>query len=352
MAKTTILKSSLDLLYYSGASQVLRPIFGGLGAIFMLHHVRPGGGRQQGFAPNSGLEVTPEFLDAVITFVKLRGYDLVSMAEAVQRIRKTNPEKKPFVTFTLDDAYRDNLVHARQVFRKHHCPFTIFASPAIQDGTCELWWRGLEAVIAGNTKVSADIGSLKLRLDTVNDVQKQSAWLQLYWPVRQLEQKRQRIWIREFCETNRVDLGAICRAEAMNWDELREISKDPFCTIGAHTVNHFAVAQLNETDARFELAESRRRIAKEIGLMPKFFAYPYGDASSASSRDFRFSADAGYEAAVTTRKGLIFSGHRDHLQALPRLSLAGEFQKLRYVDVLLSGSAFALWNGFRQLNVA
>jgi peptidoglycan/xylan/chitin deacetylase (PgdA/CDA1 family) len=112
------------------------------------------------------------------------------------------------------------------------------------------------------------------------------------------------------------------------------------------------VAQLNETDARFELVDSRRRIAKEIGLMPKFFAYPYGDASSASSRDFRFAADAGYEAAVTTRKGLIFSGHRDHLQALPRLSLAGEFQKLRYVDVLLSGSAFAFWNGFRQLNVA
>jgi peptidoglycan/xylan/chitin deacetylase (PgdA/CDA1 family) len=84
----------------------------------------------------------------------------------------------------------------------------------------------------------------------------------------------------------------------------------------------------------------------------RFLAYPYGDASSASPRDFRLVADAGYEAAVTTRKGLIFSGHRDHLTALPRLCLAGHFQKLRYVDVLLSGSAFALWNGFRQVNVA
>ena len=352
MAKTTILKTSLDMLYYSGASQALRPIFGGLGAIFMLHHVRPGGGHQQGFAPNSGLEVTPEFLDAVITFVKLRGYDLVSLDEAVRRIRKNNPEKKPFVTFTLDDAYRDNLVHARPVFRKHHCPFTIFASPAIQDGTCELWWRGLEAVIAGNTKVNADIGSLRLSLDTVSDVQKQSAWLQLYWPVRRLGQKQQRIWIREFCETNRVDLSAICRAQAMTWDELREISADPLCTIGAHTVNHYALAQLSQADATYELVESRRRIAVELGNAPKFFAYPYGDAASAASRDFRLVANAGYEAAVTTRKGLIFSGHRDHLTALPRLSLAGEFQKLRYVDVLLSGSAFAFWNGFRQLNVA
>jgi peptidoglycan/xylan/chitin deacetylase (PgdA/CDA1 family) len=352
MAKTTILKTSLDMLYYSGASQVLRPIFGGLGAIFMLHHVRPGGGLQMGFAPNSGLEVTPEFLDAVISFVKTRGYDLVSMAEAVQRIQENNRERKPFVVFTLDDAYRDNLVHARPVFRKHHCPFTIFASPAIQDGTCELWWRGLEAVIAGNTKVSARIQALKVQFDTISDAQKQSAWLQLYWPVRQLEQKQQRIWIKDFCDTNRVNLSAICRAEAMTWDELREISKDLLCTIGAHSVNHYAVAQLNEADATYELVESRRRIGEELGKAPKYFAYPYGDASSASPRDFKLAADAGYEAAVTTRKGLIFSGHRDHLTALPRLSLSGGFQKLRYVDVLLSGSAFALWNGFKQLNVA
>ena len=173
MAKSTILKTSLDMLYYSGASQVLRPIFGGLGAIFMLHHVRPGGGLQMGFAPNSGLEVTPDFLDAVICFVKMRGYDLVSMDEAVERIQESNPKRKPFVVFTLDDAYRDNFVHARPVFRKHHCPFAIFASPAIQDGTCELWWRGLEAVIAGNTRVSAKIKSLKVQFNTVSDVQKQ-----------------------------------------------------------------------------------------------------------------------------------------------------------------------------------
>jgi peptidoglycan/xylan/chitin deacetylase (PgdA/CDA1 family) len=352
MAKTSILKTSLDMLYYSGASQVLRPIFGGLGAIFMLHHVRPGGGVRSGFAPNSGLEVTPEFLDSVIALVKERGYDLVDMAEAVRRVRENSTRSAPFAVFTLDDAYRDNLVHARPIFRKHNCPFTIFASPAIQDGTCELWWRGLEAVIAGNTQVDAKIQSTALQFKTVSDAQKQMAWQQLYWPVRQLEQKQQRVWIKQFCEANRVDLGAICRAEAMTWEELREIAKDPLCTIGAHTINHYAVAQLDEIEAAEQLVESGRRLARELGYRPKYFAYPYGDAASAGPRDFKLASAAGYEAAVTTRKGLIFSGHADHLTALPRLSLSGDFQKLRYVDVLLSGSAFALWNGFKQLNVA
>jgi peptidoglycan/xylan/chitin deacetylase (PgdA/CDA1 family) len=346
---SAVLKTSLDVLYYSGASQALNSVLSGMGAIFMLHHVRPHGVARHGFAPNAGLEIAPHFLDAVIRHVVGKGYDLVSLGEAVLRVKGAERSARPFAVFTLDDGYEDNFIHAWPVFRRHECPFTIFVAPAIIDGTCELWWYGLEAVIAGAPHIKGDLDGGGFEFDTLSDAGKQAAFKRLYWAIRNLPEHRQRQWIRQFCGHYGVDLEAQCRSAAMTWDELRQIAADPLCTIGAHTINHYALARLRREEALSEVVTSRSRLAEELGRAPDFFAYPYGDPGSAGPRDFDLIREAGFTAAVTARKGLIFSAHKDHLTALPSLSLNGAYQKLRYVDVLLSGSAVALWNGFRRV---
>ena len=62
MNKETIFRSALNTIHYSGFGRLAGPVFKGQGAYLMLHHILPGGGLQQGFAPNAGLEITPEFL--------------------------------------------------------------------------------------------------------------------------------------------------------------------------------------------------------------------------------------------------------------------------------------------------
>ena len=41
LLRNTVIRAGLEALYFSGAHYLLRPIFAGVGAIFMLHHVRP-----------------------------------------------------------------------------------------------------------------------------------------------------------------------------------------------------------------------------------------------------------------------------------------------------------------------
>jgi peptidoglycan/xylan/chitin deacetylase (PgdA/CDA1 family) len=80
----------------------------------------------------------------------------------------------------------------------------------------------------------------------------------------------------------------------------------------------------------------------ELGRPCRHFAYPYGDPGSAGERDYRLTAEAGFASAVTTRRGLIKAKHKDVPTGLPRLSLNGDYQDVRYLDALLTGLPFAM----------
>jgi peptidoglycan/xylan/chitin deacetylase (PgdA/CDA1 family) len=66
----------------------------------------------------------------------------------------------------------------------------------------------------------------------------------------------------------------------MTWDQVREIASDPLCTIGAHTINHYAVARLEPADVIREAELSRERIEQEIGVRPVSFVVYYVKDSS------------------------------------------------------------------------
>ena len=63
--RSRIIRAGLEALYFSGAHRLLRPILGGVGTIFTVHHVRPES--DAAFQPNHHLEITPDFLRATLT---------------------------------------------------------------------------------------------------------------------------------------------------------------------------------------------------------------------------------------------------------------------------------------------
>ena len=147
-------------------------------------------------------------------------------------------------------------------------------------------------------------------------------------------------------------MKVISASSIMTWPEIAELAADPLVTIGAHTVNHVILSKVTEAVARSELDNSRAVIEAALGVRPRHLAYPVGDTSAAGPREFAIAAELGFKTAVTMRPGVVYRRHAEHLTALPRISLNGNFQRPRYAKVLMSGAPTALWNGFRPINVS
>ena len=341
-----VLKTVLSAFHYTGADRLVRPWTGGNGIIFMLHHVTPEAPRA--FEPNGILKITPEFLDAVIREVKSAGFECIALDDVPARLQ--SPERsKPFAVFTLDDGYKDNRDFAYPVFKCHNVPFTIYMPSAFGDGTGDLWWLNLEEALRQAVTVTLNMDGVSRTFDLATDEAKTAAFETIYWWLRKLPEDRARAVVRRLAKDVAVDTSRLCRDIVMSWDEIRALASDPLVTIGAHTTHHYALAKLSAQEARREIADSVARVAQELGKPCRHFSYPYGCELSAGEREFDMARDLGLATAVTTRKGLIHASHRDAPTALPRLSLNGDFQDLRYVKVLLSGAPFALWNAVRRL---
>jgi peptidoglycan/xylan/chitin deacetylase (PgdA/CDA1 family) len=356
MASTRIklMKSALGTMHTLGVHTMLRPLSQGMGLIFTLHRVRPQAERDAqlgefpGFDPNGLLEITPEFLDTTITLLQDQGLALVSLDEAVEAIRNPAIRKGRFAVFTFDDGYIDNRDHALPVLEAHDVPAMLYIPSSYPQGEGELWWVALEEMIRGAQTLARpdqpDLGEQPLHTAE----EKLAFHLSLYWALRDMDQDSQRDVIRTMAQSRNYDLQALCRRLVLSTQALLDLNKHRLITLGAHTVTHRAIARLSPQEAMREMVEGADWLEETFGERPKHFAFPYGDPGSADTRDFALAREAGFATAVTTRKGMIHPEHSDHLFALPRVSLNGEFQQSHYVELFASGAPFMLADKVRQ----
>jgi peptidoglycan/xylan/chitin deacetylase (PgdA/CDA1 family) len=348
--RQTIIRSGLESLYFTGAHIALRPFVEGVGAILTLHHVRPP--RPDGFQPNRLLEVTPRFLTRVVKGLRRSGVDLISLDEMHRRMTEGDFSRR-FVCLTFDDGYRDTLQWAYPILKEAEAPFAVYVPTSFPDRLGELWWLALEAVIARNSRVGLVIDGRDCKFDCRTVVQKRALFDELYWWLRgrPTEAELRRV-VRNLAAFYHVDIAAFCNELCMSWTELAQLASDPLVTIGAHTVNHPMLAKLSKEAAHSEIDLSRSVIEAALAVRPQHLSYPFGDRTSSAAREFEIAAELGFKTAVTTRPGVLFAEHGQCMTALPRISLNGDFQRMRYVRVLLSGTATAMWNGFRRLDAA
>lgn len=348
--RSSIIQTGLGAMSLTGAHRLLQPMFGGVGLILMLHHVRPA--QNTDFRPNRHLEITPGFLCKALEHLRAQDFDIVTMDETYRRMSARDFSRR-FVTFTFDDGYRDNRDYALPVMQEFGAPFIVYVASDFAQGSGRLWWTTLERVIASTAALEIRIGGEQTRIDTSTASDKQAAFVQIHDWLRSLPSDQEvQDEVSALARRYGIDDAPIARELCMSWDELKTFAADPLVTIGAHTVSHCNLARENPEMARQQMALSRERIETALGQKVRHFAYPYGDRSAAAAREFAMATSLGFDTAVTTRPGMLYPEHAGHLTALPRISLNGNYQSARFLPVLTSGAATAIWNGFRRVDAA
>lgn len=355
LTRVTIMKSALSAMHAMGVHTMLRPLSQGIGMILTLHRVRPAAllerelGHHPQFSPNALLEITPEFLDVALQSIKDQDLPIISMDEAVEVLKKSPGRKGRFVVLTFDDGYKDNRDHALPVLEAHNAPGLIYMPSDYPQGRGELWWVALEEIIRNASSIVRPDQPERGAEPTETSEQKLTLFLNYYWALRAMSQDGQRANIRDLAASQSYDLYDLCQRLILSTPELQSLNQHPLITIGAHTVTHRAIARLSPQEAMAEMVDGADWLEACLGARPAHFSFPYGDAGSAGPRDFALAQQAGFASAVTTRKGMLYPEHRGHMFGLPRVSMNGQYQEARYVELFASGAPFLLANRFRKV---
>lgn len=95
--------------------------------------------------------------------------------------------------------------------------------------------------------------------------------------------------------------GFLGKPNYMSWDQVREISQSNLVEIGAHSMHHPSLKDLDKGIAQYEIAESKKELEQTLGMKVSSFAYPFG-AFNQQAEDIVNSS--GFANAMTTISGV------------------------------------------------
>lgn len=180
--------------------------------IFNFHHVEA----RISHPARKHISISPVGLSRLIRTLRLLGFDMVSMSEALAMSpQQLNDNRRVLLTF--DDGYENNLLQALPVLEAEQCPATVFVLPGRYGGT--------------------------------------NAWDQGHLP----ESQRDRL---------------------MNVRQMHQLVDSALVTLGSHGMLHRDMTQLSPADLGQELMTSYTLLQAEFGenFLP-VFAYPWGTHS-------------------------------------------------------------------------
>jgi peptidoglycan/xylan/chitin deacetylase (PgdA/CDA1 family) len=304
-----------DALGERGLSRFYAPKFAGIGVVVSCHRIIEAG--DETLEP--GYALTTTALEAYLAHVRRSGWDIVTPDQVHDALVGDRGTKR-FVCFTFDDGYADNYRHALPIFRKYAAPMAVYVATGLLARSIFYWWAAVEQLVLRHDEIDVDLpddagGARRLRARTLAEKRSVNQSLN-EWGHANLP--RHEAALRALLARYGIDPAALLDTDALSVQQLADLSRDPLVTIGSHCMSHRRLSALPEAEMREELGASRRILEAATGREVRHVAYPYGSKEACGQREFAAAAECGYRTGVTTRRGNIFTQHRNQLMSLPR----------------------------------
>jgi peptidoglycan/xylan/chitin deacetylase (PgdA/CDA1 family) len=323
--KTILYKHFSRAVILFQIDKIYKKFFGGVGHIIMLHRVLPEKTTNR-IHNHKTLEISIKQLENLILFFKKRFYNFLSIDEFYSQIKK-GELKKPFVVFTFDDGYKDNLIYAYPIFEKYNVPFTIYITTNFPDYKAVIWWYILEEYIINNNSLTLTDNNQKITYNFSTQDEKERAFQEIRKIFIRKSESELRDFTKKVFEISDDSITEFNKENCLTWDEISSLSRYPLVSIGAHTVNHVGLAHLPSQEAEWEINESKRILEEKSGIAIKHFSYPFGGIKEAGIREFEMIKRLGFHTATTTQTGNIKNNHINRLSCLPRISINSQVTK-------------------------
>jgi peptidoglycan/xylan/chitin deacetylase (PgdA/CDA1 family) len=240
------------------------------------------------------------------------GFKVLPLSEGIERLKSGSlPRRAACVTF--DDGYRDNYTVAAPVLKRYGLPATIFVSTGFLDGG-RMWNDSVIEAVRRAPGSSIDAREIGLSIHAIGDDLARSATIaklldQLkYLPVAERSQK-----VSDLCAL----IGAALPTDLMLSTAEVRAARHANIEIGGHTVNHPILTQIDDGQARSEIADSKAHLEQILREKITLFAYPNGRPNQDYLvRHAAMVKEAGFVAAVSTASGA--AKHDSDLFQLPR----------------------------------
>jgi len=260
---------------------------------------------------------SPTMFERQMVYLKKR-CNILSLEQYVYARQSGSSLPPSSVIVTFDDGYRDIYTNAYPILRKHNVPAVLFVTTNFIEGRKLYWWDAIAKDIKETAVTSVDlqeVGTFELGTSTwrkkaIEEIADKLTLMD--------EEKRKRV-IDELIQKLKVKKHDEDISTAyVTWEHLCEMSKNNV-EIGAHTLSHPNLTQLDDKTLSQELRECKQQIEHELNTSVTSFAYPYGHEGHFDPRVICALKEAGFMCACTTIYGS--ANRKDDLYQLKRIPI-------------------------------